>query len=373
MAWKSGTIMSQKIAFIQAIKKGQKSFKQNCQDFGISRQTGYKTLHRYQELGEEGLIDRSRAPLFIPHKTPPEMEERIVKLRIKYPTWGARKIHAYFKTNLEISPSIGVISDILKRNGYIKREESLKRKKLIRFEREKSNELWQMDFKGKFKLETAQWCFPLTILDDYSRFSLGLKSCANEKTQTVFKHLNAIFSEYGLPNQINVDNGNPWGGSSLTTHTTLTIWLMRLGIKVTHSRPRHPQTNGKIERFHRTLKQDVLSKNEIKNFEHAQELFDAWRCIYNNERPHEAIGMITPSKRYEVSKKQMPEKLPFVEYDEGAIVRKVRGNGGLIFKNKEFIIGKAFRNLPIQIIENEAMKTIEAYFGNNKVFICALA
>jgi transposase InsO family protein len=373
MAWKEETIMSQKIAFIQAISEGKKPFNQICDDFGISRQAGYKTLKRYKAKGEEGLLSLSRRPLSSPKKISLEIEEKIIAIRIKHPTWGARKINSILKSKIENCPSISTISAILKRSGYIETEESLKRKKLIRFEREYANDLWQMDFKGKFRLENDARCFPLTIIDDYSRFSLGLKSCANERTNTVLKHLYAIFSEYGLPNQFNVDNGNPWGNSCIVKHTYLTVWLMKLGIKVTHSRPRHPQTNGKLERFHRTLKEDVINRNQIQDFDHAQELFNDWREIYNHERPHEAIGMIPPIKRYTSSKNMMPSKLPTIEYGQDAMVMKVRSNGGVIYKNKEFQVGKAFQGLYVQIKPNELQKIMEIYFGNNRIHISNMA
>jgi len=368
MAWKEETIMSQRLSFIQAVLEQKKPFSHICRDFGISRQTGYKTLNSYQLKGEEGLCPGSRAPLSSPNKTSSELENEIFLLRAKYPTWGARTMHAFLSNTQNKIPSISTISAILKRNGYISTEESLKRKAHIRFEREYSNDLWQMDFKGRFHLETKEWCYPLTIVDDYSRFSLCLQSCKNEKTNTVLQHLYKVFCEYGLPNQINVDNGNPWGHSSGVRYTSLTIWLIRLGIKVTHSRPWHPQTNGKIERFHRTLKNDVISRNKIRNYKHAQNLFDEWREVYNYIRPHQAIGLLTPSQRYKPSRKSMPSSLPSIEYEENAIVKKVRGNGGIIYKEKEYIVGKAFRGLNVQIKPNEIHKKVEIYFCTDRIY-----
>ncbi len=158
-----------------------------------------------------------------------------------------------------------------------------------------------MDFKGKFLLANQRTCFPLTILDDHSRFSLCLHACPNERYLTVQESLSDIFQRYGLPQQFNVDNGHPWGNSNLSKHTRLTVWLMRLGVRVSHSRPGHPQTNGKLERFHRTLKKDLLAQHALLDFPHAQTLFDEWRELYNHQRPHEAIGMLTPAIRYQPS------------------------------------------------------------------------
>jgi len=239
---------------------------------------------------------------------------------------------------------------------------------LIRFERENPNDLWQIDFKGKFQLLTKETCYPLTMLDDHSRFSLAIKACKNEQFLTVKQHLIHTFKKYGLPNQINFDNGNPWGNSKLLPHTALTVWLMRLEIKVTHSRPRHPQTNGKLKRFHRTLKNDLISRYPIRSFSHAQKKFDQWRYLYNHERPHEAIDMEVPVKKYQASKKNMPATLDIIEYDEDATVRKVRGNGYVSYKSKEYLVGEAFKNHFVQIRFDELEKTIGIYFGRFKIY-----
>lgn len=369
MPWKEETIMSQKLNFVQSFMEEQISFTQLCKKFQISRKTGYSILKRYKEHGYQGLQTQSKSPHHSPGRTSEEVEQKIIDVRIKHPTWGAKKI----RTNLENKnthnlPAIRTIAEILKRRGYISIEESLKRKKLIRFEREFSNDLWQMDFKGKFQLQTKETCYPLTILDDYSRYSLSIRACQNERHDTVFQQLNRVFNEYGLPNQINVDNGNPWGNSRLFQHTKLTVWLMRLGIKITHSRPKHPQTNGKIERFHRTLKQDIISRNKITSFTHAQKLFNEWREIYNNERPHEAIGMLVPAKRYQPSLITMPKKLAPIEYDVGAILCKVRGNGYVSYKSNEYHVGQGFNGLLVQIKPDEVASLIKIYFGNNKIY-----
>ncbi|MDP3792565.1 MAG: IS481 family transposase [bacterium] len=361
--------MSQKKAFIESVLSGEETFRQVCNVFQISRQAGYKLLKRFKQEGYSGLQTRARKPHTIPHKTSSKIEDKIIKLRIKQPTWGARKIEAYYERQGIQMPCRSVITDILKRRGYIDREESLKRKKLIRFEKETHNELWQMDFKGCFAMLNLERCYPLTILDDHSRFLLCIYACKGEKRLPVQKRLKHVFEEYGLPEQINVDNGNPWGNARLFKHTQLTVWLMRLGIKVSHSRPRHPQTNGKLERFHRTLKNDVIKRNEIKNLPHAQHLFTQWREIYNNVRPHEALQMLTPHERYQPSIRKMPAILPSIEYADGAVVRKVRGNGGFSIDGKEFFPGEAFQGLPVEVRKNEETKTIEVFFCRTRILL----
>ena len=369
MPWKEETIMSKKVHFIERVLKGSHPFSEICKDFNISRTTGYNILNGYHLSGWESLKPQSKAPHNSPMKTSEWVEEEVIKVRIKYPTWGPRKIHTYLADqHFKNLPSITTIAAILKRRGYVTLEESKKRQKLITFEREFPNDLWQIDFKGKFQLQTKETCYPLTILDDYSRFSLDIRSCPNERHNTVFKHLNTVFHEYGLPNQINFDNGNPWGNSRLFQHTQLTVWLMKLGIKVTHSRPKHPQTNGKIERFHRTLKKDVLSRNNISDFSHAQKLFDDWRKIYNYERPHEAIGMLVPAKRYRPSNTLMPNKIPPIEYNSDALVFKVRANGYVNYRGKEYHVGRGFNGLLVEIKPEEAFGLVRIYLGKNKIY-----
>jgi transposase InsO family protein len=343
MPWKEETIMSLKEEFIMQALLREKSFSQLCLDYNITRKTGYRLLNRYQKEGMSGLINRSTKPVSSPFKTDRKIEEAIINLRLQQPTWGPRKIAKYLANKrMNKLPAPSTITTILKRNNMISIEESLKRQKLIRFEKEKPNELWQIDFKGKFQLLTKQTCYPLTIIDDCSRFSLCIKACKNEQYFTVKNRLSYIFHQYGLPEQINVDNGSPWGNSKLLPYTALTVWLMQLGIRVTHSRPRHPQTNGKCERFHRTLKNDLISRYPMRSFSHAQKLFDNWRHLYNHERPHEAISMDVPAQRYEASKKIMPSYVPCIEYNDDAILRKVRDNGYISYKNNEYL-GVSFK------------------------------
>ncbi len=369
MPWREESIMSLKEDFITRALAKEESFTKLCQEYRITRKTGYKLVKRYQEEGLAGLEPRSKKPLSSPYKTDPEIEEAIVNLRLKQPTWGARKLLKYLRNQgINNLPAASTATTILKRYNLITIEESLKRQKLIRFEREQPNDLWQMDFKGKFQLLTKQSCYPLTIIDDYSRFSLSIKACANEQHLTAKKQLIHVFDNYGLPDQINVDNGNPWGNSKLLPYTALTVWLMQLGIRVTHSRPGHPQTNGKCERFHRTLKSDLISRHPMRTFSHAQKLFDEWRRHYNHERPHEGIGMEVPMNRYVASIKQMPSKLPLIEYSDDAILRRARGNGYIQYKSNEYLVGEAFKGSLIEIKHNEIDRSIELYFGQFKIY-----
>jgi transposase InsO family protein len=366
MPWKEATCMSEKLRFIEQIGLQERAFSELCREFGISRKTGYKLFNRYNQEGIAGLNARSRKPRRSINKTTDEIEEKILTARDLHPSWGGEKLLRYLKNKgYENLPTEKTIDRILKRNGLITAEESEKRKPWIRFEHENPNDLWQMDFKGHFAIGESR-CYPLTVLDDHSRFSLSIKACENQTTNTVQQHLISVFREYGLPKRMTMDNGSPWGYSGTQEHTTLTAWLIRLGIKVSHSRPGHPQTQGKLERFHRTLKLELLKQYEFKNLIEAQEGFDWWREVYNKERPHGALGHAVPLDRYTKSNRCYPEELSSIEYDDQYIIRKVQYAGFIHFKGKVYKIGSAFHGQPVGLKENEE-GLIDVYFCHQKV------
>jgi len=192
-------------------------------------------------------------------------------------------------------------------------------------------------------------CHPLTVLDDHSRYSLGLEACDNEQDATVRDRLTTLFRCYGLPFAMLMDNGSPWGDRDGQPFTAFTVWLMRHGIGVSHGRAYHPQTQGKEERFHRSLKAEVLDRNSFADLVACQLAFDRWRRIYNHERPHEALGLQPPARRYRPSPRVFCESLPPIEYGPGDIVRKVDGDGWISFRNRPIRIGKAFRRQPVAL------------------------
>ena len=238
-------------------------------------------------------------------------------------------------------PCPSTISQVLKRHELIDPEESAKHTAYTSFEMEKPNQLWQMDFKGQFQLESGLYCFPLTVLDDHSRFAIGLKACADQTRETVHDALTDVFCQYGMPDRMLMDNGSPWGSRQGQRYTVLTAWLVRLGIHISHGKAYHPQTQGKVERFHRTLKGELISQRSFATLADCQESFDAWLNIYNAERPHEALGLQVPADHYEKSSKDLPESLPPVVYATGDI-RKVDAKGRISYKNKLHRISKAF-------------------------------
>jgi len=295
-------------------------------------------MGRYKKEGLSGIEESSRRPLTSPRRISEEMISLILETRSTL-HWGGRKLRLYLqKQGIQGLPSEATFNRILLNHHQIDRGESEKREHFIRFERETPNELWQMDFKGHFKLCEKGRCHPLTILDDHSRFSICIKACPSEDAKSVKEGLETAFRTYGLPEGMTMDNGAPWRGSQRHL-STITVWLMRLGIKISHSTPGHPQTQGKLERFHRSLKEEVLKFHQFSDLQNAQLRFDEWRALYNNLRPHEGISLACPKDRYRPSPRSYPEKLPDIEYPAGEELKKVGSGGTIYFKQKHYFIG----------------------------------
>jgi transposase InsO family protein len=238
-------------------------------------------------------------------------------------------------------PAASTIGQILKRHGRISADASALIHPWQRFEHEAPNDLLQIDFKGHFQIGQGR-CYPLTVLDDHSRYSLLLEACPDERTETVQPHLVDMFRRYGLPWRMNMDNGNPWGNPTGDPYTKLTVWLICLGIGISHSRPLHPQTNGKDERFHRTLKAELLGNRSFASFADLQRALDCWRHTYNHDRPHEALALEVPALRYRPSPRCFPEVLPLPLYGSEDRVYKVRGNGMLYLHRRDVYFSQAF-------------------------------
>jgi transposase InsO family protein len=313
-----------------------------CRRFGISRQAGYKWMSRFRSEGLSGLEDRPRRPSHSPELCSEEVEATVLAVRDAHPMWGGRKIRAVLPRE-GYRPAASTIQAILARHGRIDPLESAKRGALTRFEHEAPNDLWQMDFKGSVRLPGGQ-CHPLTVLDDHSRYVGGLRACPDQRGETVREHLTDLFRRYGLPRRILTDNGSPWGGAgAVDCLTPLTVWLLRLGVGVSHGRPYHPQTQGKAERFHRTPKTELLAWVSLKDLSDAEATLTRWRHEYNHERPHEALGLRPPATRYRISERGFPERLPDPEYGEGYEVRRVQHGGRVSYQGQVFRVGRALR------------------------------
>lgn len=344
MPWNTRDAMSLKQEFIALALDADSNRRELCRRFGISPQTAYKWLRRYEELGPQGLQERSRRPHSSPSQTLSDLEAKVVELRREHPAWGGRKISHVL--GCVIAPS--TVTNVLHRHGLVEPPGEDVRKPWLRFEHESANDLWQMDFKGYIQTQEGN-CHPLTLVDDHSRFSLAIQACPNEQRVTVQERLTDVFRCYGLPARINTDNGPPWGSPRNPGELSeLGVWLVRLGIRLSFSRPYHPQTNGKCERFHRALKLEALKGKHFHNLAEAQAAFDHWRDIYNHQRPHEALGYEVPMARYRVSPWRFPETLPEFEYGVDDTLTKVY-HSRFRFEKRYFRIAKGLAGQLIAI------------------------
>lgn len=342
--------MDQREEFVRLASARGANKRELCRRIGISSKTGYKLLHRYAAAGRPGLADRSRRPRHSPARTPDAVEQEVLRIRQESnDAWGGRKIRAAMqRTGHAEVPAASTITAILRRHGKLGVRAGEHPGPYERFERASPNELWQMDFKGHFPLPAGR-CHPLTVLDDHSRYAVGLAACGDEQDATVRERLLAVFRRYGLPLAMLMDNGSPWGDAGDQPHTAFTAWLLRLGARVSHGRPYHPQTQGKDERFHRTLKAELLQARSFRDLAHCQSAFDSWRHLYNHHRPHDALALAVPADRYCASPRPFRETLPPIEYGPTDSVRKVDESGCISFKNRPWRIGKAFRGQPIAV------------------------
>jgi transposase InsO family protein len=369
MPWETLNVMDQRTRFVILAKQGQKPIMQLCNEFGISRKTGYKWLNRVKSTGLcNGVKDYSRRPKAITNKISEEVEEAFVDLRKRYPCWGARKlIKIYSDGNKEPVPSERTVNRIICRNGLIEED----KRRIIakkRFERDNPNDLWQVDYKGEFKYKNKRnKCYPLTIIDDHSRYNLGLKAYNKLSWVDTKTALERTFIKYGMPLEILMDHGSLWYStqSRYLPWTQLSVWIMMLGVKIIYSGVRHPQTQGKIERYHRTLKYDLIKRQEYTRLDEIQTSFDRFRYEYNNIRPHEGIGMEVPSKRYVRSSREYTGKSIEIEYPENAVVKRLNSCGILNYKGKHWFISEALPNQRVMLLEKEP--EVEVYFVNTLV------
>lgn len=333
MPWNETSPMNQRTQFIADYLGAYYSHSELCELYGISRKTGYKWIARYEEAGPQGLLERSSRPHHSPNKTPEEIEQLILDLRRKHPTWGAKKLlpsleRRYPQTEF---PCCSTVSDILTRNDMVppkrRRRPIGHPGKPTRVAQAPDN-IWTADFKGHFKTGDGHYCYPLTVTDRYSRFLLGcqgLYTTSPLKAKPVFTRL---FKEYGLPEVIRTDNGVPFATTTLARLSSLSAWWVRLGIMPELIEPGKPQQNGQHERMHRILKAET-TRPAAHSLGAQQRRFNRFRDEYNHERPHEALDQNIPASLYQPSPREMPNKLPPLEYPDHFEKRYVSTNGGM--------------------------------------------
>jgi putative transposase len=360
MPWKMSCHLDERMNFISRSQSGEK-VTDLCKEVGISRKTAYKFMDRYSKHGPSGLHDVSRRPHHCPNQTPEEIKSLILNTKQERPTWGASKIREWLmRKNPDIKiPSRFTVHEILNRYNLVNHRRQGRRKDASEFFRTPlttsaaSNEVWCADYKGQFQLGNHRYCYPLTITDHFSRYVLTCESLEDTKgvgAQPVFEE---AFMEYGLPDAILTDNGAPFASGGLLGLSRLSIWWMRLGIKLNRITPGHPEQNGRHERMHLTLKLET-TRPAAGNFLQQQEKFDKFREVFNKERPHEALNMKVPSDFYKPSGRPFPKELPEIQYPLHDSTKLVSGNGSIKFGRFAFHISDALSYQPVGIREEDS-------------------
>jgi transposase InsO family protein len=367
MGFTGVSAMDRKQEFIRLALAEGANRRELCRRFGVSQTLAYRLLGRYQAEGLSGLEERSRRPLRSPARTSPAIEAAVLEVRAAHPAWGGRKIAAVLRRQGLPVPAPSTITQILRRHGIEVGAFGGGKAAFIRFEQPAPNDLWQMDFKGHVAMRSGR-LHPLTVLDDHSRFCPVLAACANERTATVRRCLSEAFERYGLPWRMSMDNGSPWGNGPADPFTPLGVWLMEQDIRVGHSRPFHPQTQGKDERFHRTLKAEALAGPPFETLDQAARHFEWWRGVYNTERPHQAIGMVPPIDRYVVSPRPYRSAIEPFAYGPDDQLRSVpEGDRRISFKNRLWGVPRAFAGKTVAVRPTSTDGLFEVFFRTTRI------
>jgi len=340
MPWLETNVANQRIQFVIAMQQTGAKLARVCRAFHVSRTTGYKWLARDADAHSvAGLTDRSRRPHGSPRRTAMATTKRVIALREEY-GWGGEKLRVLLAAEgIAIAPR--TVDRIIEREG-LTRLDTAPAPALTRFERPAANDLWQMDAKGHYPLRPQGRCHPLSILDDHSRYAVGLAALPALETGGVQRTLTACFERYGLPTAMLMDHGVPWWSATNEGGlTTLSVFLLKQGIRLLYGRVRHPQTQGKVERFHRTLGERLRwwgVPTDLAGFTNA---FAAFRKEYNNLRPHESLAMQPPASRFASSGRAYGSQPPAWDYPPGSDVRRVNGQGMLTYGTSRFFISQA--------------------------------
>lgn len=366
MPWAERKVSQMREEFVKRVLAGEASKSALCREYGISRPTGDKWIKRYEAA--ETLEDRSRAPLNRPRETPMEMEQKIVAYRQAHPAIGATKLRRILENQgCQNVPSHSTINRIFAKNGLITKQASLAATPGQRFEKSAPNEMWQGDYKGHFVMGDKRRCHPLNIIDDHSRFNLCCQAQYTETFEEIQPVMIRLFREYGLPFSFLCDNGNPWGTAQSTGFTRFEVWLMELGILTLHGRALHPQTQGKEESFNRSMTKELLANARIADLADAQRQFDVYREFYNNERPHHALGLDTPSQHYKASERPYPEKVSPWEYPEGCELRQVKKTGFFNYGGQGYFLSEAFGGKEIAVRPSHIPGCISLFFRQFRI------
>jgi len=367
MPWGVMSVSDLRLEFCLLASGQGRNVRELCRRFGVSAKTGYKWLGRFKAGGRSALLDRSKRPKLSPKRSAPGLEAAAIEVRNQHPAWGGRKIAHVLARAGGPAPSPSTVTAILRRHGCEIGAHGGGAAPFQRFEREAPNELWQMDFKGHVAMADGRRLHPLTILDDHSRYCLALGACHDERTATVLGHLIEAFRRYGLPQTLICDNGSPWGDGPDAPFTPLGVFLIDQGIRIAHSRPYHPQTMGKDERFHRSLKAEALSGPLLSDLAAAASRLARWRTVYNHQRPHEGIGMATPASRYAASQRSFKERIEPFDYAPSDILRRLGDGGVLSMSGRRRRAPKAFKGRIVALRPSETDGLFEVFYRHQRI------
>lgn len=368
MPWRTSTVENERARFVIESEISELSHAELCRRHNISRPTGYKWIERYREEGLEGLQDRSHRPHSCPHSTPPATIDRILELRKKY-GWGARTLQGKLSRDpaIEHVPSTDTIGRILKRNGCIEERKPRRRRShpgppvpIL----PEPNGTWTADFKGEFRTQDGELCYPLTIQDGHSRFLLTCQGMPRLDLQATIRCFRGLFEEFGLPRRIRTDNGHPFATTAIAGLSQLSVWWIDLGILPERIEPGKPHQNGRHERMHWTLKKRTAlpPHGPRATLADQQDKFDDFRRVYNFERPHEALDMQLPSELYKPSERPLPETPSPIEYPGHFEVRRVSGDTTLRWNNRKVFVSSLLKRHYVGL-EPVGEGVFSVYFG----------
>lgn len=356
MPWRETCTMDERLKFMAAWLEGEESRSSLCARHGISRKTGYKWAGRYAADPLGGLVDRTHAPLTIPHKIEAGVASLIVALRRQHPSWGPRKLRAaLMRREPERGwPAASTIGDLLRREGLV-RQRRCRSSALVQTQPfaavAQVNDTWCVDFKGWFRTGDGQRCDPLTVSDAYSRYLLSCRIVppTGDGVQPVIERL---LREHGLPGAIRSDNGPPFASTAAGGLSRLSVSWLKLGIRLERIEPGRPEQNGRHERMHRTLKAETI-RPPAGDPAAQQASFDVFRRVYNEERPHEALGQIPPATIWRPSPRPYPDRIEDPVYRPDHAVRRVRSNGEIKWGGDLVFVSEALTGELVGVAETE--------------------
>jgi transposase InsO family protein len=347
--------MTERLEFVLAVQEQKDSVAELCRQFGIARKTGYKWLERFRSDGAQGLADRPRQPQHHPHAIAPEVREGLLALRATHPTWGPKKLAARLSAVYPglRAPAPSTIGELLRTTGLTvarRRHRHAPARTQPLAHATGANSVWCADFKGDFPLGDGTRCLPLTISDAASRYLLRCQVVASTSGGLVQPLFEATFREYGIPEVMRTDNGPPFASVGVGGLTALSIWWVKVGIRPERIDPGKPEQNGCHERLHRTLKQDACQPPAY-SLRGQQQRFDRFQHIYNQERPHEALGQRPPATTYAASLRPFPDRLCEPTYPDADGVRWVRPNGAVRWQKGEIYLGQVLTGEPVGLTQ----------------------